>query len=130
MSHDATNWAIKQRGIRPSAKIVLWHLCDRYHPDNGCFPSMETLAHDAELSPRSVFDQVKELEKKGLLIVVDEVKKKASGKWKSNRYILGCDPLFKQHIVEPSAKFAVGKNLHEPSANSRKNRRQNLPLTL
>lgn len=50
MSHEATNWAIKQRGLKPTAKIVLWHLCDRYHPDNGCFPSQETLADDCEMS--------------------------------------------------------------------------------
>jgi hypothetical protein len=38
MSHDATNWAIQQRGLKPTTKIVLWHLCDRFNPDFGCFP--------------------------------------------------------------------------------------------
>jgi hypothetical protein len=38
MSHDATNWAIKQRGLKPTTKIVLWHLCDRFNPDSGCRP--------------------------------------------------------------------------------------------
>jgi hypothetical protein len=47
MSHEATNWAIKQRGLKPTAKIVLWHLCDRFNPDYGCFPSQARLAHDA-----------------------------------------------------------------------------------
>ncbi len=42
MSHDATNWAIKQRGLKPTGKIVLWHLCDRFNPDYGCFPSQPT----------------------------------------------------------------------------------------
>ena len=29
MSHQGTNWAILQRGLKPTTKIVLWHLCDR-----------------------------------------------------------------------------------------------------
>ena len=44
MSHAATNWAIQQRGLKPTTKIVLWHLCDRFNPDFGCFPSQEQLA--------------------------------------------------------------------------------------
>jgi hypothetical protein len=50
MSHEATNWAIKQRGLKPTTKIVLWHLCDRFNPDYGCFPSQARLAHDCEIS--------------------------------------------------------------------------------
>jgi len=120
MSHDATNWAIKQRGIKPAAKIVLWHLCDRYHPDHGCFPSKETLAADCEMSERSVYDQLKVLEEAGLIKIETGEYQAASGKFKSNHYILCFDK-------SPSANSAVGKNTSSPSANSRKNRRQNLP---
>jgi len=67
LSHEATNWAVKQRGIKPAAKIVLWQLCDRYHPDHGCFPSQETLADDCELSRSSLNDQLAELEAVGLI---------------------------------------------------------------
>ena len=67
MSHAATNWAIQQRGLKPAAKVVLWHLCDRYHPDNGCFPSQETLATDCELSRSSLNDQLDALEQAGLI---------------------------------------------------------------
>jgi hypothetical protein len=127
MSHDATNWAIKQRGLKPAAKVVLWHLCDRYHPDNGCFPSKETLAHDCEMSLRSVYDQIAILEEKGLLKTVRQTFKAASGKYSSNSYILGCDPKFKQDVASPSAKSAVGRTAQSPSANLRSHRRQNLP---
>jgi len=127
MSHDATNWAIKQRGLKPAAKVVLWHLCDRYHPDNGCFPSKETLANDCEMSVRSVYDQIAILEGLGLLKVVSQTFQSASGKYSSNSYILGCDPEFKQHVVSPSANSAVGRTAQSPSANSRKHRRQILP---
>lgn len=67
MSHQATNWAIKQRGIRPAAKIVLWHLCDRFHPDHGCFPSQETLAYDCEMSRASINRCLSELEAANLI---------------------------------------------------------------
>jgi len=39
MSHQGTNWAILQRGLKPTTRIVLWHLCDLYNPDYGCFPA-------------------------------------------------------------------------------------------
>lgn len=127
MSHDATNWAIKQRGIKPAAKLVLWQLCDRYHPDNGCFPSKETLAEDCEMSVRSVYDQIAILEAAGLVRVVENTHKAASGKFKSNRYILGFEPDFTPLADKPSAKSADGRTSQKPSANSRKNRGQNLP---
>jgi len=127
MSHEATNWAIKQRGLKPATKIVLWYLCDRYHPDHGCFPSQETLAEDCEMSVRSVYTHITELQEKGLLKVVVRDVKKASGRFKSNFYILGCDPTFAQYSVPPSAKSSGGKNERPPSANLRSHRRQNLP---
>ena len=137
MSHEATNWAIKQRGLKPAAKLVLWQLADRYHPDHGCFPSKDTLADDCEMSVRSVFNQIEILEAAGLLRVEVQAMKTARGKFNSNRYILGCDPMFSQCPAAPSAKFADGKNegdrrqiLPVPSANSGSVRRQNLPTNL
>lgn len=50
MCHFATNWAIRQRKLKPTTKIVLWHLCDRHNPDYGCFPAQNRLAHDCEIS--------------------------------------------------------------------------------
>ncbi len=67
MSNDATNWASKQRGIPPITKIVLWQLCDRFHPDNGCFPSQETLAHDCEISRASLNRHLNLLEERGII---------------------------------------------------------------
>ena len=32
MSRKANLWAIEQRGLKPTTKIVLWHLCDRFNP--------------------------------------------------------------------------------------------------
>ena len=67
MSHEATNWAIKQRGLKPTTKIVLWHLCDRFNPDYGCFPSQDRLAHDCEISRSTLNDHLGQLEAVGLL---------------------------------------------------------------
>jgi DNA-binding transcriptional MocR family regulator len=67
MSHEATNWAIKQRGLKPTTKIVLWHLCDRFNPDYGCFPSQARLAHDCEISRSTLNEHLGQLEAGGLL---------------------------------------------------------------
>ena len=50
MSHKATVWALDQRSIKGTTKIVLWHLCDRYNPEHGCFPSQDLLAYDCQVS--------------------------------------------------------------------------------
>lgn len=125
MSHDATNWAIKQRGLKPAAKVVLWHLCDRYNPDYGCFPSQKTLAHDCEMSERSVRDQLATLEKAGL--IRKEHRKSRHGTFDSDRYLLAFEEGFDQRQNLPAAKSANGKNACEPAANSRIHQRQNLP---
>ncbi len=67
MSHQATNWAILQRGLKPTTKIVLWHLCDRHNPDFGCFPTQVRLAADAEMSVSSLNDHLAKLEEAGLI---------------------------------------------------------------
>lgn len=67
MSHDATNWAVKQRGLRPIAKIVLWHLADCHNPTMGCFPTQEYLAGEAEVSRASVNRILTELEQAGII---------------------------------------------------------------
>lgn len=67
MSHRATNWAVEQRGIRPIAKVILWHLADRHNPDNGCFPDQSTLARDCEVSRASINRHLIELEEAGLI---------------------------------------------------------------
>lgn len=122
MSHSATDWAIKQRGLKPAAKIVLWHLCDRYHPDHGCFPSLDTLADDCEMSRRSVQDQLAELEKSGLIKV--EKMPRQNGQLPRNRYLLAFENLG-QNL--PKAKSALGKIERPPLANSRNSLGQNLP---
>lgn len=88
MSHEATNWAIKQRGLKPTTKIVLWHLCDRFNPDYGCFPAQSRLAHDCEISRSTLNDHLGHLEAVGLLRRVPRIDP-ATKRQLPTRYILG-----------------------------------------
>lgn len=126
MSHEATNWAIKQRGIKPSAKVVLWHLCDRYHPDQGCFPSLDTLADDCEMSRRSVQDQIEILVAAGLVTV--EKMPREGGRLPKNRYRFAFENATENlGQILPWEESALGKNDPPPLAKSSKNLGQILP---
>ena len=109
MSHEATNWAIKQRGLKPTTKIVLWHLCDRFNPDYGCFPSQDRLAHDCEISRSTLNDHLGQLEAVGLLRRVprlDPVTKRQL----PTRYILGFEPGFTPVAVVPCPETGHGQD--------------------
>lgn len=93
MSHEATNWAIKQRGLKPTAKIVLWHLCDRFNPDYGCFPSQARLAHDCEISRATLNRHLDGLEARGLIRRIRVIDPR-NGQQRPTRYLLGCETGF------------------------------------
>jgi hypothetical protein len=88
MSHAATNWAIQQRGLKPTTKIVLWHLCDRFNPDYGCFPTQERLAQDCEIGRATLNRHLDDLEARGLIRRVPIVDTK-TGQQRPTRYLLG-----------------------------------------
>ena len=93
MSHFATNWAIRQRGLKPATKIVLWHLCDRHNPDYGCFPAQGRLAHDCEISRAGLNTHLDLLERVGLLRRERRIDP-ATKRQMSTRYILGFEDDF------------------------------------
>lgn len=93
MSHQGTNWAILQRGLKPTTRIVLWHLCDRYNPDYGCFPAQERLAYDCEISRAGLNTHLSKLEQRGLLRRVRRVDSNTRRQM-STRYILGFEEGF------------------------------------
>ena len=107
MSHDATNWAIKQRGLKPTTKIVLWHLCDRFNPDYGCFPSQARLAHDCEISRSTLNDHLRQLEAFGLLRRVPRIDP-VTKRQQPTRYILGFERGFTPADVVPSPEIGHG----------------------
>ena len=67
MSHVATNWAFQQRGLKPSAKLVLLALADCHNPAHGCFPTQAFLAEACEISRDTVNVQLNLLEERGLI---------------------------------------------------------------
>ncbi|TBN38627.1 helix-turn-helix domain-containing protein [Paracoccus subflavus] len=107
MSHAATNWAIQQRGLKPTTKIVLWHLCDRFNPDYGCFPSQARLAEDCEISRSTLNDHLDRLEVAQLLrrvARVDPVTKRQM----PTRYILGFEEGIAPRDPEPCPESGHG----------------------
>ncbi|MGO4917755.1 helix-turn-helix domain-containing protein [Pseudogemmobacter sp. W21_MBD1_M6] len=107
MSHAATNWAIQRRGLKPTTKIVLWHLCDRFNPDYGCFPSQERLAHDCEISRSTLNDHLGQLEAAGLLRRVPRIHPMTKRQMPT-RYILGFEPGFTPHDPNPCPETGHG----------------------
>jgi hypothetical protein len=107
MSHEATNWAIKQRGLKPTTKIVLWHLCDRFNPDYGCFPSQVRLAHDCEISRSTLNDHLGQLEAIGLLRRVPRIDP-VTKRQLPTRYILRFEPGFTPADVVPCPETGHG----------------------
>lgn len=93
MSHAATNWAIQQRGLKPTTKIVLWHLCDRFNPDYGCFPSQDRLALDCEISRATLNRHLDVLEGLHLIQRIRRIDAQ-SGQQRPTRYVLGFEPGF------------------------------------
>ena len=68
MSHAATNWAIRQRGLKPATKIVLWHLADCHNGHTGqCNPRQALLAEMCEMGRSTLNRHLDELEKRGLI---------------------------------------------------------------
>jgi hypothetical protein len=107
MSHEATNWAIKQRGLKPTTKIVLWHLCDRFNPDYGCFPSQDRLAEDCEISRSTLNAHIAQLEAAGLLRRVPRLNP-VTKRQMPTRYILGFEPGFTRDGPKPCPEIGHG----------------------
>ena len=107
MSHEATNWAIKQRGLKPTTKIVLWHLCDRFNPDYGCFPSQARLAHDCDISRSTLNEHLGQLEAGGLLRRVPRIDP-VTKRQLPTRYILGFERGFTAAGVVPCPETGHG----------------------
>jgi hypothetical protein len=107
MSHKATLWAIEQRGLKPTTKIVLWHLSDRFNPDFGCFPSQARLAEDCEISRSTLNDHLDRLEAAKLLRRVQRVDP-VTKRQMPTRYILGFEDGSTPHDPEPCPESGHG----------------------
>lgn len=67
MSIDATRWAWRQQGLRPSDKLVLLSMADRAGEDHTCFPSKPRLEQDTGLDRKTIIKCWERLQESGLI---------------------------------------------------------------
>jgi hypothetical protein len=69
MSWQASSWALKQRVGDPILKILLLAAANYADPDGKCWPKVETLAFDSEVSKRTIQRKLADLQALGLIRV-------------------------------------------------------------
>ena len=107
MSHYMTALAMRQTGLKPATKIVLYWLADHHNERSGeCFPSIARLAELCEMSRRSVETHLAELEAAGL--IERALRFREGGGKTSNTYILKLADSDAQNLRMGSAKSAHG----------------------
>jgi len=92
VSHEATIWAVKVRGISCTEARVLWHLADCHNPIFGCYPKQDYLADACEIDVRSIRRALDSLRAKGLINWIEQREGKNR---KANRYSLGFEEGFR-----------------------------------
>lgn len=106
MSHYMTALAMKQTGLKPATKIVLYWLADHHNETTGdCFPSIRRLAELCEMDRATVIRQINALEANSIVIRVE--RKRSNGSQTSNGYklmlqnatppVVNCDPPLPQN---------------------------------
>ena len=88
MSHYMTALAMRQKGLPPATKILLYWIADHHNGETGeCFPSINRLVTLCEMSRRSVQNHIDMLEGIGL-ISVDKNFRDSDGRQTANNYTL------------------------------------------
>ena len=91
-----TALAMKQAGIKPSAKIVLYWLADHHNGETGrCFPSLKTLERECEMSRPAIIRHLSALEDAGL--ISRDQRKRENGSQTSTAYRLHLVPVTKRN---------------------------------
>ena len=112
MSHYMTALAMKQQGLRPATKVVLYWIADHHNSETGdCFPSINRLAVLCEMSRRSVETHITALEDQGLLKRISQYRD--TGGKTANSYLLELTGTLEnsddtQNLRMGSEKFAHG----------------------
>lgn len=115
MSHYMTALAMKQVGLKPATKIVLYWLADHHNGETGqCNPSHKRLAKLCEMTDRSVRSHIEFLIKEGLLTKHEDHRN--NGSQTSNGYSL--------HLVDTDTPR---KNIPTPVENISTPSRKNIP---
>lgn len=120
MSHYMTALAMKQKGLKPATKIVLYWLADHHNGETGeCFPSIKRLADVCEMSRRSVEGHLDILETLGLIQRVNQYRD--TGGKTSNKYILGLSENLSEQDDTQNLRMVCEKSAQGDTQNLRMN---------
>lgn len=126
MSHYMTALAMKQKGLKPAAKIVLYWLADHHNGETGmCFPSLKTLAKECEMDVATVKRHLVNLEQTGL--IERNRRQRENGSQTSTQYSLHLAEPLAQNAPPPSAKCASPLAQKQPPLNLGNNNLGNEP---
>ena len=101
-----TALAMRQVGLKPAAKLVLYWLADHHNESTGaCFPSLKTLAKECEMDVATVKRHLAALEAMGL--IYREQRHRENGSQASTQYILRMQEPLAQNAPPPGAKCAT-----------------------
>ena len=115
MSHYMTALAMKQVGLKPATKIVLYWLAEHHNGQTGqCNPSHKRLAKLCEMTDRSVRSHIEFLIKGGFLTKHEDHRN--NGSQTSNGYTL--------HLVDTDT---ARKNIPTPEENISTHPQKNIP---
>lgn len=102
-----TALAMKQTGLKPAAKIVLYWLADHHNSETGkCFPSLNTLADECEMTRPTVVRHLQDLEALGL--IEKSQRTRENGSQTSSSYILTFNEIGCKDFKPPLLKNLTG----------------------
>ena len=120
MSHYMTALAMKQQGLKPATKIVLYWLADHHNGETGkCFPSISRLAELSEMSRRSVEGHLETLEQLGLITRINQFRE--TGGKSANSYILELTGTYENTSDAQNLRMVCEKSAHGDTQNLRMN---------
>ena len=120
MSHYMTALAMKQTGLKPATKIVLYWIADHHNGETGkCFPSINRLATLCEMSRRSVEGHLDTLETLGLIKRIPQYRE--SGGKTTNAYILELTGTYENNSDAQNLRMVCAKSAQGDTQNLRMN---------
>ena len=115
-----TALAMKQQGLKPATKIVLYWLADHHNGETGkCFPSINRISELSEMSRRSVEGHLETLEKLGLIKRVNQFRE--TGGKSANSYILELTGTYENISDAQNLRMVCEKSAHGDTQNLRMN---------
>jgi len=115
-----TALAMKQKGLRPATKVVLYWIADHHNSETGdCFPSINRLATLCEMSRRSVETHITALEDQGLLKRISQYRD--TGGKTANSYLLELTGTLENSDDAQNLRMGSEKTAHGDTQNLRMN---------